>query len=82
MYDAPSHLHSHATLPFPHGRRNEELDDKAVIRRLRRRVAELEREMCTLQERLPDTPEVRGHHCTLALYTGPAPSILDWYDHR
>ena len=57
------------TVHFGHSRRNEELDDKVVIRKLKQRVAELEAEIITLkdQSQLSVTPQ----HSSL---TSPAPS--------
>ena len=46
-------------MKFLYYRRNEELDDKAVIKKLKLRVAELEREIATTREQTPTIQQVR-----------------------
>jgi len=54
-----------STLSILLTRRNEELDDKAVIRRLKQRISELEKEVIMLRE--GTAPEAAGMHIHLVL---------------
>ena len=50
--------------------RNEELDDKAVIKKLKRRVIDLERELTTLRETGVSPTQVNYMHICCTLIVG------------
>ena len=61
---------------FPILSRNEELDDKAVIKKLKRKVIELERELTTLRETGVSPTQVNYMHICCTLIVGCCSHIL------